>query len=46
MGEKVGIGCERVNMVEILCTLVCKWKNNTVETISGMWGVGDKFDTL
>jgi hypothetical protein len=25
--EDVGRGCRRVNMVEILCTHVCKWKN-------------------
>jgi hypothetical protein len=23
-------------MLEMLCTHVCKWKNETVETISGM----------
>jgi hypothetical protein len=26
-GEKVRRGCRRVNMVQILCTHVCKWKN-------------------
>jgi hypothetical protein len=25
----VGKGCRRVNMVQILCTHVCKWKNET-----------------
>jgi hypothetical protein len=29
----------RVNVVQILCTHVCKWKNDTTETISGMGGV-------
>jgi hypothetical protein len=28
-GEEVGKGCKRENMVQILCTHVCKWKNNT-----------------
>jgi hypothetical protein len=23
----MGIGCRRMNMVEILCTRVCKWEN-------------------
>jgi hypothetical protein len=27
--EKLGNGCGRVNIVEILCTYVCKWKNDT-----------------
>jgi hypothetical protein len=27
-GEEVGKGCRRVNMVQILCTHVCKWKFN------------------
>jgi hypothetical protein len=28
-GEEVGKGCGRVNIVQILCTHVCKWKNET-----------------
>jgi hypothetical protein len=28
-GEDVGKGCRRVNMVQILCAHVCKWKNET-----------------
>jgi hypothetical protein len=32
----------RVNVVEILCTHVFKWKNETVETIPGMRGEGIK----
>jgi hypothetical protein len=28
-GEDVGKGCRRVNMVQILCTHVCKQKNET-----------------
>jgi hypothetical protein len=27
--EDMGRGCGRVNMVQILCTHVCKWKNET-----------------
>jgi hypothetical protein len=27
--EEVGKGHGRVNIVQILCTHVCKWKNNT-----------------
>jgi hypothetical protein len=27
--EDVEKGCRRVNMVQILCTHVCKWKNET-----------------
>jgi hypothetical protein len=27
--EEVGKGCGRVNMVQILCTHGCKWKNET-----------------
>jgi hypothetical protein len=26
--ENVGKGCRRVNMVQILCTHACKWKND------------------
>jgi hypothetical protein len=39
-GEEVGKGCGRVNMVQILCTHVCKWKTRSVETIPGMGGGG------
>jgi hypothetical protein len=28
-GEEVGKGFGRVNMVQTLCTRVCKWKNDT-----------------
>jgi hypothetical protein len=27
--EEVDKGCRKVNMVQILCTHVCKWKNET-----------------
>jgi hypothetical protein len=27
-GEDVGKGCRRVNMVQILCVHICKWKND------------------
>jgi hypothetical protein len=30
--------CRKVNKVEILCTHVYKWKNETCETIPGMRG--------
>jgi hypothetical protein len=29
-GEDIRKGCRRVNMVEILCIHVCKWKNGTI----------------
>jgi hypothetical protein len=29
IGEEVGKGCGRVNIVQILCIQVCKWKNDT-----------------
>jgi hypothetical protein len=41
-GEEVGKGCGRVNIVQILCTHVCKWKMRPVETIPGMGGEGIK----
>jgi hypothetical protein len=28
-GEEVGKGHRRVNIVQILCTYVCKWENET-----------------
>jgi hypothetical protein len=28
-GEDVEKGCSRVDMVQILCTHICKWKNDT-----------------
>jgi hypothetical protein len=40
--EEVGKGYRRVNMVQILCIHVCKWENETVETIPGMGGEGDE----
>jgi hypothetical protein len=39
-GEEVGKGHWRVNIVQILCTYVCKMI--PVETIPGMEGGGDK----
>jgi hypothetical protein len=33
-----GEGCGKMNMVQILCTHVCKWKMRPVETIPGMGG--------
>jgi hypothetical protein len=38
-GEDKRKGCKRVNMVEILCTHVCEWKDENCGTIVGMWGV-------
>jgi hypothetical protein len=32
--EDVGKGCRRVNMVQILCTNGCKWKNETCSNYS------------
>jgi hypothetical protein len=43
-GEKVGKGCERMNIVQILCTHLCKWKMMPVETIPGMGRGGNKGD--
>jgi hypothetical protein len=36
--KEVGKGCRRVNMEQILCIHVCKWKNDTVDTIPEMGG--------
>jgi hypothetical protein len=36
--EDIKKGCRRVNMVEILCTYICKWKMRLVETLPGMGG--------
>jgi hypothetical protein len=33
-GVEVGKGCGRVNMVQILCAHVCKWKNGTCRNYS------------
>jgi hypothetical protein len=38
--EEVGKGCRRVNMVQILCTQVCKWKNETCGNYSRNGGRG------
>jgi hypothetical protein len=38
-GEDVRKGCGRVNMVEVLCTHVCKWKMRHVKTIQEMGGI-------
>jgi hypothetical protein len=35
-GEDIKKRCRMVNIMEILCTHVYKWKNETVETIPGM----------
>jgi hypothetical protein len=37
-GKEMGKGHGRVNMVQILCTYVCKWKNDTVETSQNRGG--------
>jgi hypothetical protein len=34
--EDIGKECRKVNLVQILCTHVCKWKNRSAETIPGM----------
>jgi hypothetical protein len=41
-GEEVGKWYKRVNLGQILCTYVCKCKNETVETIPGMGEEGIK----
>jgi hypothetical protein len=40
--EEVGKGCRRVNMVQMLCTRVCKWKNETWWNYSRNGGGGIK----
>jgi hypothetical protein len=35
-GEDVGIGYRRMNMVEILCTHICKWEMRSIETTAEM----------
>jgi hypothetical protein len=35
-GEEVRKGCKRVNMVQIPCTHICKWKMIPAETIPGI----------
>jgi hypothetical protein len=40
--ENIKKGYRRVNMVEIKCAHVCKWKKIPVETIPGMTGAGTK----
>jgi hypothetical protein len=37
-GEKVGKVCERVNMVQILCTHECKWKKRYLLKLFLKWG--------
>jgi hypothetical protein len=41
-GKDVRKVCGRLNMVEILCTHLCKWKNETYGKYSKNWDVGDK----
>jgi hypothetical protein len=54
-GEEVGKGCGRVNIVQILCTHVQKWKNDNCSNYSRNGGEEngegenfkyDIFDTL
>jgi hypothetical protein len=33
-GEDIRKGCRRVNVMEILCTHVCKWRNETCRNYS------------
>jgi hypothetical protein len=35
-------GCRRVNMMEILCTHVCKWKKWDLLKLFQEWERGDK----
>jgi hypothetical protein len=39
-GEKVGKGCTKVNVVQILCRHVGKWKNETCSNYSRIGGRG------
>jgi hypothetical protein len=41
-GEEVEKGYGRVNMVQILCTHVCKWKNDTCLNYSKNVGRGER----
>jgi hypothetical protein len=40
--EDVKKGCRRVNIVQILCICICKWKMISVETTPGMGVEGIK----
>jgi hypothetical protein len=42
-GERVW-ECGSMNMVQILCTNVCKKKNDTIETMPAMRGGGNEED--
>jgi hypothetical protein len=42
--EEVGKGCGKVNIVQILCTHVWKWKMIPIETIPRTGGGGDKVE--
>jgi hypothetical protein len=35
-GDEVGKGCERMNMVQTLCTHACKKKKDVCETVSSI----------
>jgi hypothetical protein len=41
-GAELGKWCRGVNIVQILCTHECKWKNDSVETTPGTGGCGDR----
>jgi hypothetical protein len=41
-GEEVGEGGRRINMLQMLCICVCKWKMIPVEIIPGMGGGEEK----
>jgi hypothetical protein len=38
-GGKYGKKCDRMNIVQLLCTHVCKYKNETCETIPSIRGL-------
>jgi hypothetical protein len=46
VGEEMGKGCRRVNMVQILCVHVCKWKGEIQENDGGREFRYDIFDIL
>jgi hypothetical protein len=42
-GRRWGKGCKRVNIVQILCTHICKWKNEMGVREIKENGEGDEF---
>jgi hypothetical protein len=38
-GEDMKKVCRRVKIMQIWCTHVHKWQNDTIQTTPGMWGI-------